>query len=81
MTNAEYAADKGITLEQLRKENLAFLECEGFDADGNEYETLDEWLDRKPLRQIMDPVDGGRGVGQLEFADPMADTFKFLGIK
>ena len=64
MTNSEYAASKGITVEQLRAENMAFLQCEGYDDAGNEYETLDAWLDRKAPKETMDPVDGGRGVGQ-----------------
>ena len=69
MTNAEYAASKGITLEQLRAENMAFLQCEGYDDAGNEYETLDAWLDRKQPKQTLDPVDGGRGAGMLGVED------------
>jgi hypothetical protein len=64
MTNAEYATLKGLTLEQLKRENLAYLQCEGYDEDGNEYETLDAWLDRRRLFGPRDPFDGGRGAGQ-----------------
>ena len=69
MTNAEYATTKGITLEQLRDENMAFLQCEGYDDAGNEYETLDAWLDRKQPKQTLDSVDGGRGAGMLGVED------------
>lgn len=74
MTNAEYAASKGITLEQLRAENIEFLQSEGFDGAGNEYETLDAWLDRKPVKMTADPVDGN--YASLE--DPYANVFDLI---
>ena len=67
MTKREYAKSKGITLERLQVEQLAFLENEGYDDAGNEYETLDAWIDRKQPKQIIDPVDGGRGAGQMGY--------------
>ena len=69
MTIAEYAKSKGITVERLRAESLEFLNCEGYDDDGNEYETLDAWLDRKPIRDPYEPYDGGRGAGMLGVLD------------
>ena len=69
MKKSEYAASKGLTLEQLRDESLAFLECEGYDDKGNEYQTLDEWLCRKPIRPTADPIDGGRGSGAYGIDD------------
>lgn len=58
MTRKEYANKKGITTDQLRTEELSFLQCEGYDADGNEYDTLDDWIDRKRYTQSRhDPVD------------------------
>lgn len=69
MTNQEYAASKGITEEELKREMLDFLNCEGYDDSGNEYETLDAWLARKQPRQTLDPVDGGRGAGMLGVED------------
>ena len=64
MTNREYAASKGITLEQLQAERMAWLQCEGYDDAGREYDTVDAWLDRKPVRESRDPYDGPRGAGQ-----------------
>ncbi len=69
MRKAEYAASKGITIDQLQKEEMDFLQSEGFDDDGVEYQTLGEWLNRRPVKQIMDPFDGGRGAGQYGRAD------------
>ena len=60
MTRKEYAEKKGITTERLREEELSFLQSEGYDDDGNEYDTLDEWIDRlnKPYtRHPYEPVD------------------------
>lgn len=64
MTRAEYAATKNITTLQLRVLEMAWLECEGYDDVGNEYETLDAWIARRQPQQIIDPIDGGRGVNQ-----------------
>jgi len=64
MTKKEYAESKGITMARLQEEELAFLYCEGYDDNGNEYLTLDAWISRKPTMGPMDPVDGGRGAGQ-----------------
>jgi hypothetical protein len=64
MTRKEYAAKKGITTDRLRAEELAFLESEGYDEAGQEYDTLDAWIDRKPIREHYEPYDGGRGIGQ-----------------
>ena len=63
MTRKEYAAKKGLTVEALREQELAWLQNEGYDDDGKEYETLDAWIDRKPARMSYDPYDGGRGSG------------------
>lgn len=65
MTRKEYAEKKGITVEKLRQEEYDFLQCEGYDDAGNEYETLDAWIDRKQIKETCDPYDGGRGTGQM----------------
>jgi hypothetical protein len=39
MTRKEYAKSKGITVDRLRDEEMSFLQCEGYDDDGNEYDT------------------------------------------
>jgi len=65
MTRTEYAESKGITVERLRSESLAFLNCEGYDGAGNEYDNLDAWLNRKPIKETREPYDGGRGCGQM----------------
>jgi len=64
MTKREYATKHGITVAQLQREQMAYLQCEGYDDAGNEYDTLDAWLARKPIRETRDPYDGGRGAGQ-----------------
>ena len=64
MTRAEFAVSVGLTLGELRKEGMAFLQNEGYDDAGNEHETLGEWLNRKQPKQTVDPIDGGRGAGQ-----------------
>ena len=64
MTNREYAKSKGLAVEQLQDEYIAFIENEGYDEYGNEYQTLDRWLDRKAIQAIPEPIDGGRGMGQ-----------------
>jgi len=69
MKMSEYAKLKGLTLEQLKAENMAFLQCEGYDDEGNEYETLNDWIDRKQTKQTIDPFDGGRGAGMLGVED------------
>lgn len=60
MTRKEYADQKGITVDRLREEELSFLQNEGYDDEGNEYETLDAWIDRhkKPYQRTpYEPVD------------------------
>ena len=69
MTKAEYAAKKGITVEKLNRESMAFLQCEGYDDNGNEYKTLDDWLNRRPVEETYDIVDGGRGAGMFGLLD------------
>ncbi len=64
MTRAEFAASVGLTVEELRREEMAFLQNEGYDDAGNEYEILGKWLNRKQPKQTADPIDGGRGAGQ-----------------
>lgn len=65
MKRSEYAAKKGITVEKLMQEEMEFLQNEGYDDAGNEYDTLDAWIDRKPIQDPIDPYDGGRGAGQM----------------
>lgn len=64
MAKTEYAKLKGITVEKLNTETIAWLQSEGYDDNGNEYETLNAWLDRRPTIAPIDPYDGGRGFGQ-----------------
>lgn len=54
MTYEECAKKYGITVEKLRREMYDFAQCEGFDGAGNEYHNLDEWLRRKPRREITE---------------------------
>ena len=76
MTNGEYATKYGLTLTQLQVEKMAYLQCEGYDDAGNEYETFDAWLvRRKQSTQTLDPVDGGRGSGMLGVEDYQAETY------
>lgn len=65
MTNGEYANSKGITVAQFQEAKMAYLQCEGYDDAGNEYDTLDAWIDRRPVALSYEPDMGGRGVGQL----------------
>jgi hypothetical protein len=44
MTRSEFAAKHGLTLDQLRQEQLAFLNNEGYDSNGVEHDTLDSWI-------------------------------------
>jgi len=67
MKKAEYAKSKGITVDKLRDEQVSFAMSEGYDGAGNEYGTLDAWIDRKQPKQIVDPFDGGRGAGQMGY--------------
>ncbi len=48
MNRLDVAKKYGLTVEQLRDEKMAWLNCEGYDDDGNEYETLHDWLMRRP---------------------------------
>ena len=64
MTNEEFARANGVTMEELRREASAWVQCEGYDEDGKEYDTLIQWLARKPPVQRHEPIDGGRGAGQ-----------------
>ena len=58
MTRKEYAEKKGITTVLLREEEMAFLQSEGFDDNGNEYNSLDEWIERhKKYEHQHDPED------------------------
>ena len=65
MTYKEKADQLGITVAELRAEQMAFLQSEGYDENGREYETLDKWIERhkRPRRSSYEPVDGGRGFG------------------
>jgi hypothetical protein len=69
MTRKEYADSKGITTAQLREIELEFLQCEGYDDAGRKYDTLDAWIDRKPVMESRDLYDGGRGAGMFGIED------------
>jgi hypothetical protein len=56
MKYSEKAAQLGITVEQLRIEQMAFLQNEGYDSHGYEYETFDDWINRKPIAECKEPV-------------------------
>lgn len=43
---SELAEAYGLTLDEFNKADLAFLENEGYDSQGNEYDTLHQWLIR-----------------------------------
>ena len=63
MTYAECANKLGISVAELRRQSLEFLQCEGYDDAGHEYDTLDAWIERKPIMESIDQIDGGRGSG------------------
>lgn len=46
MKYLDLAKKYGLTPEELKSAELSFLENEGFDDNGNEYETLHDWLNR-----------------------------------
>lgn len=69
MTKTDLATEYGITVERLNQEMMEYLQSEGYDDKGNEYETLDAWIARKSPKQTVDPVDGGRGAGQYGTED------------
>ncbi len=51
-------ADKyGLTLEQIRAAQMAFLQSEGFHDDGHESENLHDWLTYKKKPLPRDPED------------------------
>ena len=45
--DAEIAEAYGLTLSEFRGHSMQFLQCEGYDDDGSESETLHEWLTRE----------------------------------
>lgn len=36
----------GLSIAEFNQARLEYLECEGYDSEGNEYETLHAWLVR-----------------------------------
>lgn len=41
---ADVAPKYGLTVEEIKAAHRAFIENEGFDGQGNEYETFHDWL-------------------------------------
>jgi len=64
MTMAEFAKKMGLTLEQLRDHAISFLQNEGCDEAGNEYATLEDWINKKP---VVDTYDGGKDAGMMGY--------------
>jgi len=56
MTNKELATKAGMTMPEYWADRMEFLQCEGYDADGVEYETLADWIMRK--RNVHQPDPG-----------------------
>ena len=52
MKVSEYCTQAGITVEQYRKYSYEFLQCEGYDDDGTEYETLGEYIKAKKRPEV-----------------------------
>ncbi len=55
MTRDEIIKKHGLTDAQYRQHSMSFLQSEGYDDAGNEYETLDAWISRK--KSWFAPVD------------------------
>lgn len=62
---ADIAPLFGLSLDEFNNARRAFLESEGFDGDGNEYENLFDWLtiphnrrrDNTPFHKGDDHID------------------------
>lgn len=62
---AVIAATFGLTVDEFQAAQRAYVENEGFDGDGNEYETLHDWLtlphntrrDKTPFHKGDDNID------------------------
>lgn len=67
MTNGQFAAKYGISLETLRERWMDFVENEGYTDDGKAHETFGDFLDYVYRLRIQthEPFDGGRGAGSL----------------
>ncbi len=57
---SEVAAAFGLTVDEFKRARLDFLEGEGFDQDGNEYDTLYDWL-TKDHKQFIDNTPYQKG--------------------
>jgi len=63
--DTELATKHGMTLSQLRAAYQDGDQNEGYDDNGKQYDTFEEWLNRKPIKESREPFDGGRGAGML----------------
>ena len=54
MTHKELATKVGMTMPEYWRDRMEFLQCEGYDEDGNEYETLADWIMRRRNRYQAD---------------------------
>jgi len=61
---SDLARSYGLSIGDLNRQMISFLQSEGYDDNGNEYDTLDAWVNRTPVIDTPDPYDGGRGLGQ-----------------
>lgn len=52
---SEVAAAYGLTVEEFNRYYYEFVQSEGFDADGNEYETLHDYLLAGAPAQAAEP--------------------------
>ena len=61
----------GLTVEEYRQSCLDWLQNEGYDEWGNEYNDVYEWLTipHAPRHPKDDPFDGGRGAGMLGYPE------------
>uniref|UniRef100_A0A6M3JMW4 Uncharacterized protein n=1 Tax=viral metagenome TaxID=1070528 RepID=A0A6M3JMW4_9ZZZZ len=46
-TRGEIAAAYGMTVGAFNRQATQFLQCEGYDEEGNEYNDLHEWLTKE----------------------------------
>ena len=61
---SEVAAAYGLTVEQFSQASMDFLQNEGYDGSGNEYQTLHDWLTQDHNRGSEDRTPWQKGDDQ-----------------
>jgi hypothetical protein len=65
-TYTELAKKYKTTPDKIKQAELNFVMCEGFDGDGNEYDTFFDWLDMIYKQKIVNLVTEPYQKGDLE---------------